>query len=220
MYEFVHAAPETRTTPARMALTAGRAGYDGVVLRNHADADGYPSFDVPDNTPFRVHEGIEVRAEDIEGLHERVRRAESDTEVVAVHGGDETVNRAAVEAGVDLLAHPNRGRGRSFDHVLAREATEKGVAVELPLAPVLRSSGGERVKAIRDIHETLKLLRKYETPFVVSADPYTHLQVRAPREMRAVAHLVGIEDEEFERATKETPARILEDDASRVEVVE
>jgi ribonuclease P/MRP protein subunit RPP1 len=203
-----------------MALTAGRAGYDDVVLRNHTDADEYPSFDVPKDTSVRVHEGIEVRAENVEGLHERVRRAESDTEVVAVHGGDETVNRAAVEAGVDLLAHPNRGRGRSFDHVLAREAAEKGVAVELPLAPVLRSSGGERVNSIRDIHETLKLLRKYETPFVVSADPYTHLHIRAPREMRAVAQIVGVEDGEFERATKETPARILEDDDAPVEVVE
>jgi len=229
MYEFVHAAPETRTTPTtpttptRMALTAERVGYDAVVLRNHTGADEYPSFDAPDDPPVPVHDGVEVRAEDVEEMHEGVRRAErGEAAVIAVHGGDETINRAAVEAGVNLLAHPNkgRGRGRSFDHVLAREAAENGVAVELSLAPALRSSGGERIKAIRDLRTTLKLLRKYNTPFVVSADPYNHLQVRAPRELRALAHLVGVEDDEFERATDETPARLLEDDDAPVEVLD
>ncbi len=224
MFEFVHAAPETRTTPARMAHTAERAGYDALVLRNHTDADEYPSFDVPDDPAIPIHEGVEVRAEGVEELHERVRRAETDAAVVVAHGGDEVINRAAIDAGVDLLAHPNGERGygreRPFDHVLAREAAENGVAVELSLASVLRASGGERVEAIRGIHETLNFVRKYDTSFVVSADPYTHLQLRAPRELRALAHLVGIEDEEFERCTNETPERLLEDDDSNVEVVE
>ncbi len=226
MYEFVHAAPETRTTPTRMALTAERAGYDAIILRSHTDADEYPSFDMPDDPPVPVHEGVEVRADNVEKLHERVRRAErEDAAVVAVHGGDASINRAAIQAGVDLLAHPNgdgggRGHSRSFDHVLAREAEEAGVAVELSLAPVLRSSGGERVGALRDLHVTLKLVRKYGTPFVVSADAYTHLQIRAPRELHAVASLVGIEDDEFERATTETPRELLEDDGASVEVVE
>ena len=220
MYEFVHSAPETRTTPARMGLTAERAGYDAVVLRNHTDAEEYPSFEPPDKPPVPIHEGVEVRAEGVEELHETVRRVEGDAELVAVHGGDEAINRAAIEAEVDLLAHPNRGRGRTFDHVLAREAADKGVAIELSLAPVLRASGGERVEAIRDIHETLKFARKYDTPFVVSADAHDHLQLRAPREISALARLVGVGDDEFERATEETPARLLKDEDASVEVVE
>lgn len=205
-----------------MALTAERAGYDALVLRNHTDADTYPSFDVPEDPAVPIHEGVEVRAEGVEELHERVRRAEREDAVVVAHGGDESINRAAIDAGVDLLAHPNkgRGRGRPFDHVLAREAAEAGVAVELSLAPVLRSSGGERVEAIRGIHETLKFLRKYGTPFVITADPYTHLQVRGPRELRAVARLIGIGDDEFEGATHETPERLVADDDESVEVVE
>lgn len=223
MYEFVHSAPETHTTPSRMALTVARAGYDAVVLRNHTDVDEYPPFDVPDDLPIPVYEGVEVRAKNVEEMHEGVRRAErEDAALIAVHGGDETINRAAIDAEADLLVHPNRNRGRgtSFDHVLAREAAEKGVAVELSLAPVLRASGGERVEAIRDLHTTLKLVRKYGTPFVVSADPYTHLQVRASRETRALARLVGIGDAEFERATEDTPERLLKDDDTPVEVVE
>jgi len=220
MYEFVHSAPETRTTPARMALTAEKMGYEALVLRNHTDADEYPSFDVPDELPVAVHKGIEVRAEGVEELHKGIRRVENDNELVAVHGGDERINRAAIEAGVDLLAHPNHGRGHSFDHILARKAADEDVAVEISLAPVLRSSGGERVEAISDIHETLKFVRKYGTSFIVSADAHDHLQIRAPRELRAVAHLVGIKDDEFERATEETPARLLEDDDAPVEVVE
>lgn len=222
MHDFVHAAPETATTPARMAQTAAHAGYDAVVLRNHFNPDdAYPSYDVPDGTGIPMHEGVEVRADGVEPLHEGVRRAErGGAEVVAVHGGEEALNRAAIQADVDLLAHPNRGRGRSFDHVLAREAAESGVAVELSLASVLRSSGGERVEAIRDLHTTLKLVRKYGTPFVVSADARTHLELRAPRELRAVAYLIGIDEEEFDRATDETPRRLIEDDGADVEVLD
>ncbi len=216
MYEFVHAAPETCATPSRVAYTAARAGYDAVILRNHSDAD---EAEVPDETHVPVYEGVEVRANNVEGLHEEVRRYE-DADIVAVHGGDEAINRAAIDAGVDLIAHPSRGRGRSFDHVLARKAADEGVAVELSLASVLRSSGGERVGAIRDIHELLMLSRKYGTPFVVSADPRDHLELRAPRELRAVARLVGVEDDEFGRATTETPERILADNDAPVEVVE
>lgn len=224
MYEFVHAAPETATTPARTAHTASRAGYEAVVLRNHFDveegADTYPSYDVPDEPAIPVQEGVEVRPDGVESLHQGIRRAEREgAAVVAVHSGDETVNRAAIQADVDMLAHPNRGRGRSFDHVLAREAADAGVAVELTLAPVLRGSGGERVKAIRDLQATLKLVRKYGTPFVVSADPRTHLHIRSPRELRAVARLVGIEDNEFDRGTNETPADLLSDGDEPVEVV-
>lgn len=223
MYEFAHAAPETHTTPARMALTAERAGYDALVLRNHTGADEYPEFDVPDDAPVPVHEGVEVRAEGVESLHEGVRRAEVEgTDLIAVHGGDSSINSAAVEHdGVDLLAHPNRNRGsgRSFNHVLAREAAENGVAVEFSFAHVLRKSGGERVKVLRDIHETLGLIHKYGTPFIITADPYTHLHLRAPRELRALARLVGFGDDEFERATCETPESLLADDDEPVEVV-
>lgn len=208
-----------------MSLAASRAGYDAVVLRNHSNAeegvDAYPSYDVPDGPAIPVHQGVEVRADGVEALHEGVRLAEREgAAVIAVHGGDEPINRAAIEARVDLLAHPNRGRGRSFDHVMAREAADAGVAVELSLAPVLRSSGGERVSAIRGLNTTLKLARKYGTPFVVSADSRTHLHLRAPRELRAVARLVGVEDDEFDRGTAETPARLLNDEEGPVEVVE
>ncbi|MDZ7688179.1 MAG: hypothetical protein U5J64_05550 [Halobacteriales archaeon] len=73
MYEFVHAAPETRTTPTRMALTAASAGYNALVLRNHTDTDEHPSFDVPEDTPIHVHVGVEVRADGVEELHETVK---------------------------------------------------------------------------------------------------------------------------------------------------
>jgi len=221
MYEFVHTAPETNTTVRRFALTADRQGYDALVVRNHysPDTDIQSLPEVPDDTEIPVYEGAELRAGNVESLHHGIRKAEgANLNLIAVHGGDESINRAAIDAGIDVLAHPNRGSGgktrggRSFDHVLAREAAEEGVAVEFNLTSVLRGSGGERVKKLRRIHETLKLIRKYDTPYVVSGDPFSVLELRGPREVRALCELIGFEPDEGHAGMCENAEELLNDE--------
>jgi len=228
VYEFVHTAPETRTTVRRFALTAERQGYDSLVVRNHYDPDAEIDEslpEVPDDTEIPVYEGVEIRADDAEELHHGMRKAErADVDAVVVHGGDEPLNRAAIEAGVDLLAHPNRASGRrnerSFDHVLAREAADTGVAVEFNLSSVLRSSGGERVKMLRRVREMLELVRKYDTPYVVSGDPSSHLDLRAQREVRALCELAGFEADEARAGIDDNPTGVLSDEEPDVRVVD
>ena len=65
MYEGVHAYPDGEATVARLAATAGDYGYDGVVVRNHGDAQ--PDYDpaaVADACGVDVVAGIEIRADD------------------------------------------------------------------------------------------------------------------------------------------------------------
>ncbi|MDY6779323.1 MAG: RNase P subunit p30 family protein, partial [Halobacteria archaeon] len=108
---------------------------------------------------------------------------------------------------VDVLCHPTRGDD-VFNHVLAREASENDVAVEFNLSRILRSSGGERVSALGSTRELLKLVRKYSTPFVISGDPSSHLELRAPREVGALCRVVGFEESELEEGMERTPSRI------------
>jgi ribonuclease P/MRP protein subunit RPP1 len=247
-YAAVHARPEGEATVARMALTAAEAGYDGVVVRNHgdadarptslpavagadgsdaadadrtdaadtpdaddADADGAPDVDPADGRydPARVAEaygidvvpGIEIRTDDRAQAAGLLSRYREERVVVCVDGG--SLNRWAVEdPRVDVLAHPTRGDG-DVNHVLVKAARENGVRLEFDLSRVLRRSGGERVQALRGLRKLREIVDYYDAPYVVSADPTSHLHVRSPRALRAVAAEIGFEPGTVDRGLAE-----------------
>jgi ribonuclease P/MRP protein subunit RPP1 len=195
MYEGVHADPDGDSTVARMALTASEYGYDGIVVRNHGDAIAeYDSKRINDEYGIDVVEGVEIRADDPSRASGFVGNHRESKTVVAVHGGDVAINRFAVEQpAVDILAHPMVGDG-DFNHVLAKAAARNDVHVELSLGRVLRTDGGARVQALRDLRKLRDLLADAGAPFVVSADPSSHLQVRAPRDLQALGSVLGFEN--------------------------
>lgn len=194
MYEAVHARPDGESTVARQALTAADYGFEGLVVRNHGDQQA--SFDadaVAEEYGIDVVSGVEVRAGDPSKASGYVGNHRSERTIVAVHGGDRRMNRFAVEQpAVDVLAHPMRGDG-DFNHVLAKAAAENGVRVEFALGPVLRDTGGSRVRAIRDLRKLRELVDDADAPFVVSAAPRSHLQLRSPRELVAAGEVIGLD---------------------------
>lgn len=192
MYEGVHAHPDGDATVARHALTAAEYGYDGVVVRNHGDRQAeYDPDWVAAAYGIDVVVGVELRSDDraqLSGLVSRYREART---VVCIHGGDDAVNRFACEQpAVDVLAHPIRDGG-DFNHVLAKAAARNGVRVEFDLSPVLRAAGGTRVRALAALRKLREIVDHYDTPYVVSANPASHLELRAPRELVAVAAQAG-----------------------------
>mgnify|MGYP002762136809 CR=1 FL=1 len=195
MYEAVHAHPDGEATVARLALTASEYGYEGVVVRNHGDSPAaYDPDAVAETYGVDVVPGVEVRAEDPSRASGFVGNHRDRHTLVVVHGGDPAINRFAVEQpAVDVLAHPTREG--EFDHVLARAAADNGVRVELSLRPLVTESGGTRVRALERLRRLAAILDQYDTPFVVSVDPHSHLDLRAPRDLAALAETVGLDGE-------------------------
>jgi len=196
MYEAVHAYPDGEATAARHAREAARLGYAGVVVRNHGDTPAeFDARRIADEFGVDVVEGIEVRTDDRSQAAGLVKRFREETTLVCVHGGSPAINRYAVEdSRVDVLTHPMCGDG-DVNHVLARAAAENGVRLEFSLADVLRADGGPRVRAIAGLRKLRELVEAYGAPFVVSADPGSHLDWRSPRDLVAVAELIGFEGE-------------------------
>jgi ribonuclease P/MRP protein subunit RPP1 len=194
MYEAVHARPDGDSTVARLALTASESGFDGVVVRNHGDAPAaYDAETIADAYGIDVVDGVEVRAGDPGSASGFVGNHRDRRTLVAVHGGSVRMNRFAVEQpAVDVLAHPMADDG-DVNHVIARAAAENSVHLEVSLARVLRSDGGSRVQAVRDLRKLRELIEAYDVPYVVSGDPRNHLQLRAPRELVAVGEELGFD---------------------------
>jgi len=204
MYEAVHARPDGESTVARFARTAGAVGYDGVVVRNHGDAPAeYDPAAVGDASDVDVVEGVEVRAEDPTQASGYVGNFRPEYTILCLHGGTPALNRFAVEQErVDVLCHPMRGDG-DLNHVLVRAARENGVRIEVNLADVLRTSGGPRVQVLQGLRKLRELIGTYEAPYVVSADPFSHLHLRAPRELLALGETIGFDADAIEAGLRE-----------------
>ena len=199
MYEAVHARPEGDSTVARLAVTAREYGFEGIVVRDHTDALGsYDAERVRDAYGVDVVRGVEIRTDDPSKASGHLGNVRPKYTLVALHGGSDRLNRFAVEhERVDVLAHP-MARGGDFNHVLAKAAARNGVRVEFNLQRVLRADGGRRVQALQGLAKLHRLVEKYDVPYVVSADPFSHLQLRAPRELRTVGEAIGFDAEWIE----------------------
>jgi ribonuclease P/MRP protein subunit RPP1 len=199
MYEAVHARPDGASTVARMAATAADCDLDGVVVRNHGDEPAdYDAGTVSERYGVDVVDGVEIRAESRSRAGGFLGSHRPEHTVVLVHGGDPDINRFAVEnEAVDVLAHPMAGEG-DLNHVIAEAAAENEVALEVDLSGALRASGGQRARAIADLRKLRELIDHADAPYVVSADPRSHLQMRAPRELIAVGEVLGFDGEAIE----------------------
>lgn len=204
MYEAVHARPDGESTVARFARTAAACGYDGVVVRNHGDTLAeYDPAAVGDAYDVDVVDGVEIRADDPTQASGYVGNFRPDHTILCLHGGRPALNRFAVEQErVDVLCHPMRGDG-DLNHVLVRAARENGVRIEVNLADALRTSGGPRVQVLQGLRKLRELIETYEAPYVVSADPFSHLHLRAPRELRALGETIGFDADAIEDGLRE-----------------
>ncbi|MDS0258227.1 ribonuclease P [Haloarcula sp. S1CR25-12] len=198
MYEAVHARPDGPSTVARQARTAADYGFDGVVVRNHGDAGTPDDIDaVADSLDVDVVEGVEIRADDPSQASGLVGNHRSKRTIVAVHGGDRALNRFAVEnSAVDVLAHPMAGNG-DFNHVLAKAAADNGVRIEFSLRSVVHESGGSRVRQLGALRKLRELVADADAPYVVSSDPRSHLEFRAPRELCALGEQIGFDADDI-----------------------
>ncbi|WP_372910638.1 RNase P subunit p30 family protein [Salinigranum sp.] len=197
MYEAVYATPGGDTTVARYAHTAGRYGYDGVVVRDTGgEGVGEGDLDrVRERFGADVVDGVEVVADTPESAAGAVGAHRGSRTLLLVRGGTDALNRFAVEQErVDVLTRPFDGDG-DVNHVLVKAARDNGVRLEFDLGPVLRLDGGRRVKALRKLRKLRELVEAYDAPYVVSATPRSHLQLRAPRELDALGEVLGFEAE-------------------------
>jgi ribonuclease P/MRP protein subunit RPP1 len=142
-----------------------------------------------------VVDGVEVVAPDPERASGAVGGLRPDHTIVAVRGGTDRLNRFAVEnERVDVLTRPMRGDG-DVNHVLAERAAANGVRIEFDFGPVLRSTGGPRVQALRALRKLRELVADAGAPSVVSANAPSHLGLRAPRELVALGEMIGFDPE-------------------------
>jgi len=202
----VHSRPECADAPDKLVSVAKRYGYAGIAITNHSDHW---------NELGGAIKGVEIVAKSATELKKKTGEYRPKVEVLLVHGGDAGINRAAVEnPEVDILAHPV-GRGDELNHILAKLAAKNDVAIEFNMDALIHLRGNPRIHVLSGFQHNLKLARKYGAPMILASNAKSCYDLRAPREMIAMASLFGMSEEEAILALSTTPLRIVETNRKR-----
>ncbi|MDT8316453.1 MAG: histidinol phosphate phosphatase domain-containing protein [bacterium] len=189
--------------PSELIRRAAYAGYKVIAITDHGDSSNLdiiiPNIvrvcsDVSNEWDIKAIPGIElthVPPRLISDLTTRARQLGA--RLVVVHG--ETIaepvckgtNLAAIEAGVDILAHPGL---LSLDE--ARLAGERGVCIEI---------SGRKGHSLTNGH-ILSLSRKVDLKLVVNSDAHSPGDLMPLDFARKVALGAGMTEDEFELARK------------------
>jgi len=155
--------------------------------------------------------GVEVAADHPRTLKSRVASLRTRYPFLMVHGKTEELIRAACEdANVDVLLHPcSHDLKRTLGIATARAAQHNQVAIGFDLRPLLLLRGMARARWMEAARRNLQVARKFELPLVITGGARSHLDIRAPRDLMAMARLVGFETGEALDALK-LPARLAE----------
>ncbi len=194
--------PAGDSTLARMAAEAAELGFDSIV----AVGEG--------NLPVRgvrVLYGAVIGAashkEVIRQVREPVTRR---ADVVFVNAGDISFNRAVISIReVQVLRNIHTTRKNAFDHVAARSAAERGVAVDISMAPLIQHRGAKRQRALQRYEDILLLHRRYGFPLTISSGACSILDQRSVRDIRGLCALFGMTEEEVSEALASV-GRIIE----------
>ena len=195
--------------PAELARRAEVAGLAAIAFTDHADASnlerlvGETVAFVRETQPWcriRLVAGIELTHVPPGQVADLVRRARRlGAALVVMHG--ETIsepvapgtNRAAIEAGVDILAHPGLIGGEE-----ARLAAARGVLLEVSTRPSHGMANGHVAAAAREAGAAL----------VIDSDTHAPSDIMEAGWRRRVALGAGLSDADIERIDRAMAALV------------
>ncbi|MEA1957241.1 MAG: RNase P subunit p30 family protein [Euryarchaeota archaeon] len=209
----VHAYPETEVPVEELVRVARRYGYAGIAITNYDEVvKGKEGEQLPPSIADFAFRGIEIRAKSVSELKRRIRLYYGKVPLIVVRGGSKELNEAALKNSmVDVLAPQHGEHGKEgLTHVLVRYAAENDVAIEFNLNAIIHGRRSDRARILGKMREILKFVRKYKAMPVITSNAHSIYDLRAPREMVALASLFGMRKEEAVHALSDIPEGILE----------
>lgn len=159
---------------------------------------------------------LEIKSTNINEIKRSVNKFRDKVLCISVIGGDLKVNRAVLEnMRIDVLSRPYLKRYDSgLNHILAKEALNNNVAVELCYSDILKSFLAPRSKVLSNIRDVYTLYRKFDFPLILSSRAESIFDIKTTMDFISVFKQTGLSDSEIEKAF-ETSGNILKNNKKR-----
>ena len=154
------------------------------------------------------YETVFLDADDWGELKRKIQKNRENCDVLVFNGGDEKLNRkAASDARIDVLIHPEKGRKDSgVDEVIARKAAENRVAIGFDLQQLFRTPKIQ-THILSHWRKNLNLCEKYDTRYIITTGAHEKFDLRAPRDLASVLNSIDFDG----KKAIETQQKILEE---------
>ena len=163
---------------------------------------------------------LEIESKNINEIRKSVNRFRNKARCISVIGGDLKVNRNTVEnIRVDVLSRPYLKRYDSgLNHVLAKEAVNNNVAIELCFKDILKSYLAPRAKVISNFRDIYTLYRKFDFPLILSSRAESVFDIRTTHDFISVFTQTGLTESEVNKSF-ETACKILRTNENRDKMI-
>ena len=199
-YECLRVYPEGSSSASRMALKAKSLGYEGIIICNKEPGSIFRPEAAERIRGIEVVIGAEVTARDARSLRSRIGSFRARYPFLLVRAAtEELVRTASEDPNVDVLMPPIDSR-RPLGIAAARAAQLNQVAIGFDLDPFFRLSGRQRIRWLESVERNLQLIRKFDLRLMLTAGSSSHLDLRSPRDIIALAEVMGFEHQEACRA--------------------
>lgn len=191
--------------PAELAQRARNQGYQGVAITDHVDQTNihwvlenllYGVASLSTFCGLEVYAGVEITHVPPSLIPDLVEKARVlGAQLVLVHGEtlvepvEKGTNLAAIEAGVDILAHPGL-----ISEEEAGLATERDVILEITTRKGHCLSNGH----------VLDIARRNNTKLVINNDAHEPGDLISPELRRNIAYGTGMTEQEFLQAEEQS----------------
>lgn len=182
----VHPYPGGDSSVRRMALEARELGFDSIVAVG-AESGTLSGVGIIGG---RILQGTQVRE-----IQAGLKKNAPGSVITMVNAGDYAFNRAVMNlGGIRILKGVQASPKNSFDHILARIAAERNIAVDLDFAPVFLERGYARQKALHRYADLVRLQDRFGFPFTLSSGARSVLEMRSTRQLVALGALFGLDE--------------------------
>jgi RNase P/RNase MRP subunit p30 len=148
-----------------------------------------------------------------EELLRNLRKFRAMYEIVAVSCSTQSVSRVAVrDRRVDIVQFPKQGPGSSLGRNLANTCR---AALEFNMSELTQGSGYEA--RLGRLRREIEIAAKASTPVIGSTNASNPFELRAPRDVAAVLHVLGLPLEAAMRGVSEIPLAIVKRNRLRMD---
>jgi ribonuclease P/MRP protein subunit RPP1 len=137
---------------------------------------------------------IDVPLNDLRNIIQKTK------ELIIVQGGDEKINRAALEnKKVDILLCPEKNsrkdlmfsRRSGLNQVLCKLAAKNDIAIGFDFSYLLNSTGKERAKILGRMSQNVIFCKKYKVKMVFSSFARKKYELRSDNFLKTFAKFLG-----------------------------
>jgi len=178
---------------------AKKLGYAGIAI-----CDNYQGIEKMEElkndiskikTDLEVYLGVKIQAKNVNELKEILSKVREKVLIVAVSGGDFSINRAACEdPRVDILLHPESGRfDNGLDESCLELARQNNVAIEINFKEILNSFRKPRSYTLNHISQNIELCNHFKVPMIICSGAQSIWDMRSPRDLISIANVIGMD---------------------------